>query len=47
MEITNKKGCGEGCLISQLTNEILICGKSLVSGKVWLCNDCLNKEGKN
>ena len=33
-------GCGKGKYISDY--EALVCGWDTVSGKVWLCDDCLN-----
>ena len=44
-DILNNKGCGLSCRISQLTQEVLICGNHYNKlGDVFLCNDCLKIE---
>jgi len=38
-------GCGTNCRVSQITDEILVCGESKINNKLFLCDSCV--EGLN
>lgn len=38
------KGCSASFRVSTLTDEKFVCGVSVLSGNIWLCNDCLKRS---